>query len=197
MQALVKKLKLLQVGDAAVRRNPLFYADAQREFEHLEQADLAERRIWTLNRLSAVLFPASRTGYGRIVRGGGDIASWPLLTKGEVRAAPAAFASGSQLFTLKASTGGTSGSPLSIVRSLRSIVVEQVCIDRMMQKVDRFFLQSFERRDRRLLRARDRTVQSRLFARLSHVVGSAVCAARTHGAKGSHSGGLVFFRSAA
>jgi phenylacetate-CoA ligase len=136
MQALVKKLKLLQVGDAAVRRNPLFYADAQREFEHLEQADLAERRMWTLNRLSAVLFPASRTGYGRIVRGGGDIASWPLLTKGEVRAAPGAFASGSQLFTLKASTGGTSGSPLSIVRSLRSIVVEQVCIDRMMQKVD-------------------------------------------------------------
>jgi phenylacetate-CoA ligase len=135
MQALVKKLKLLQVGDTAVRRNPLFYADAQRELEHLEQADFAERRRWTLNRLSEVLFPASRTGYGRIVRGGGDIASWPLLTKGEVRAAPAAFASGSQLFTLKASTGGTSGSPLTIVRSLRSIVVEQVCIDRMMQKV--------------------------------------------------------------
>lgn len=135
MQALVKKLKLLQMGDTAVRRNPLFYADAQREFEHLEQADFAERRRWTLNRLSEILFPASRTGYGRIVRGGGDIASWPLLTKGEVRAAPGAFASGSQLFTLKASTGGTSGSPLTIVRSLRSIVVEQVCIDRMMQKV--------------------------------------------------------------
>lgn len=134
MQALVKKLKLLQVGDTAVRRNPLFYADAQRELEWLDQASLTERREWTLNRLSEVLFPASRTGYGKIVRGGGDIASWPLLTKGEVRAAPAAFACGSQLFTLKASTGGTSGSPLTIVRSLRSIVVEQVCIDRMMQK---------------------------------------------------------------
>jgi phenylacetate-CoA ligase len=135
MQALVRKLKLLQVGDTAVRRNPLFYADAQRELERLDRADFTERRNWTFNRLSEVLFPASRTGYGKIVRGGGDIASWPLLTKGQVRAAPAAFTSGSQLFTLKASTGGTSGSPLAIVRSLRSIVVEQVCIDRMMQKV--------------------------------------------------------------
>lgn len=135
MQALVKKLKLLQVGDTAVRRNPLFYADAQRELERLEAAGFNERRQWTRDRLSELLFPASRSGYGLIVRGGGDIASWPLLTKAEVRAAPGAFAMGSRLFTIKANTGGTSGEPLEIVRSLRSVVFEQVCIDRMMQKV--------------------------------------------------------------
>ncbi|MFC4308901.1 AMP-binding protein [Steroidobacter flavus] len=135
MQALVKKLKLLQVGDTAVRRNPLFYADAQREFERLERAGFNERRKWTHARLSELLWPASRSGYGMIVRGGGDIASWPLLSKSEVRGAPEVFAVGSQLFTIKANTGGTSGAPLDIVRSLRSVVVEQVCIDRMMQKV--------------------------------------------------------------
>jgi phenylacetate-CoA ligase len=135
MQALVKKLKLLQVGDTAVRRNPLFYADAQRELEHLERAGFNDRRQWTRDRLSEVLWPASRGGYGLIVRGGGDIASWPLLTKAEVRAAPKAFAIGSQLFTVKANTGGTSGAPLGLVRSLRSVVFEQVCIDRMMQKI--------------------------------------------------------------
>lgn len=135
MQALVKKLKLLQVGDTAVRRNPLFYADAQRELERLEQSDLNERRIWTRDRLSEVLWPASRSGYGQGVRGGRDIASWPLLTKNMVRLAPASFRVGSQLFTIKANTGGTSGTPLEIVRSLRSVVFEQVCIDRMMQKV--------------------------------------------------------------
>lgn len=135
MQALVNKLKLLQVGDAAVRRNPLFYADAQRQIERLERAGFTERRRWTCTRLGEVLWPASRTGYGRMVRGGGDIASWPLLAKQQVRAAPAAFTGGSRLFSVKASTGGTSGSPLRIVRSLRSIAVEQVCIDRMMQKV--------------------------------------------------------------
>lgn len=135
MQALVKKLKLLQVGDTAVRRNPLFYADAQRELEHLERADLNERRTWTRDRLGEVLWPASRSGYGHLARGGRDIASWPLLTKAQVRATPGAFAVGSQLFTVKASTGGTSGAPLEIVRSLRSVVFEQVCIDRMMQKV--------------------------------------------------------------
>ncbi len=130
-----KELKLLQVGDSAVRRNPLFYADAQRELERLERAGFHERRQWTRDRLSELLWPASRGGYGLIVRGGGDIASWPLLTKAEVRAAPKAFAVGSQLFTIKANTGGTSGAPLDIVRSLRSVVFEQVCIDRMMQKV--------------------------------------------------------------
>jgi phenylacetate-CoA ligase len=135
MQSLVKKLKLLQVGATAVRRNPLFYADAQRELERLEQANFNERRKWTRDRLSELLFPASRSAYGQNVRGGGDIASWPLLNKTMVRAAPASFLMGSQLFTIKASTGGTSGAPLEIVRSLRSVVFEQVCIDRMMQKV--------------------------------------------------------------
>jgi phenylacetate-CoA ligase len=135
MQALVKKLKLLQVSDTAVRRNPLFYADAQREFDRLERAGFNERRKWTHERLSELLWPASHCGYGRMVRGGRDIASWPLLSKAAVRAAPKAFAVGSQLFTIKANTGGTSGAPLDIVRSLRSVVVEQVCIDRMMQKV--------------------------------------------------------------
>ncbi len=135
MQALVKKLKQLQVGDTAVRRNPLFYADAQRELERLERASFDERRNWTRDRLSEVLWPASRCGYGMVVRGGRDIASWPLLTKSQVRGAPQVFAVGSQLFTIKANTGGTSGAPLDIVRSLRSVVFEQVCIDRMMQKV--------------------------------------------------------------
>lgn len=135
MQALVKKLKLLQVGDTAVRRNPLFYADAQRELERVELAGLNERRKWTRARLHEVLWPASRTGYGIGVRGGRDIASWPLLTKDMVRHAPAAFLVGSQLFTIKANTGGTSGAPLEIVRSLRSVVFEQVCIDRMMHKL--------------------------------------------------------------
>jgi phenylacetate-CoA ligase len=135
MQALVKKLKLLQVGDTAVRRNPLFYADAQRELERLERAELQQRRKWTRDRRQEVLWSASRSGYGLGVRGGRDIASWPLLTKNTVRARPAAFLMGSQLFTIKASTGGTSGAPLDLVRSLRSVVFEQVCIDRMMQKV--------------------------------------------------------------
>jgi phenylacetate-CoA ligase len=58
-----------------------------------------------------------------------------LLNKSEVRATPAAFISGSRLFTVNASTGGTSGAPLQIVRSLRSVVFEQACIDHMMKKL--------------------------------------------------------------
>lgn len=135
MQALVKKLKLLQVGDTAVRRNPLFYAEAQRVLDRLERASLDARRQWTRERLSEVLWMASRSAHGQNVRGSGDIDSWPLLTKSMVRAAPATYLMGPRLFTIKASTGGTSGAPLELVRSLRSVVFEQVCIDRMMHKV--------------------------------------------------------------
>jgi phenylacetate-CoA ligase len=135
MPALVEKLKLLQVGDAAVRRNPLYYADAQREIEQLERADQARRRDWTQARLSEILWTASRTAYGRQVRGDGTLLSWPLLERARVQKAPGDFFGGSRLFAVKASTGGTSGAPLQLVRSLRSVVFEQVCIDRMMAKL--------------------------------------------------------------
>lgn len=135
MENLVKKLKLLKVGDAAIRRNPLFYADAQRELTKLESADASARREWTNARLSKVLWAASRSLYGRSMRGRKELSAWPLLTKARVQSVPDAFRSGSRVFTVRASTGGTSGAPLRLVRSLRAVVFEQVCIDRMMEKL--------------------------------------------------------------
>ncbi|MET0988834.1 MAG: hypothetical protein ABW034_25890 [Steroidobacteraceae bacterium] len=135
MERLTKLIKLLKVGDLAVRRNPLFYNEASNAFAEVDAADLAGRREWTRARLSEVLWNARRSPYGRRVRGTEELSTWPLLTKDEVRAAPQAFHAGSTLLTVKASTGGTSGSPLPLVRSLRSIVAEQVCLDRMQQSL--------------------------------------------------------------
>jgi phenylacetate-CoA ligase len=130
--ALTAKLKALRLGDVAIRRNPLYYAGARRELRALEDAGLAGRRDWARKRLGEVLWCARRTGYGRRVGGTGELAAWPLLDKPAVRAQPRAFLSGAQLFAARASTGGTSGAPLPLVRSLRSIAFEQACIDRMM-----------------------------------------------------------------
>jgi phenylacetate-CoA ligase len=131
MQRLAQKLKLLRFGDLAVRRNPLYYSAARERLEAMQRAGLDERRAWTARQLAEVLWAARHTGYGKRVRGTRDLASWPLLEKADVRAEPAAFAGGG-LLTSRASTGGTSGSPLPIARSLASVVFEQACIDRMM-----------------------------------------------------------------
>jgi phenylacetate-CoA ligase len=66
------------------------------------------------------------------VRGGRELASWPLLEKAAVLAEPGAFIAGGLLIA-RASTGGTSGAPLPLARSLRSVVLEQACLDRMMR----------------------------------------------------------------
>jgi phenylacetate-coenzyme A ligase PaaK-like adenylate-forming protein len=132
MQKIALKLKTLRFGDVAIRRNPLFYAQARDQLEALEQASADTRWQWTRAQLAATLWCARRTAYGRRIGGNGEVETWPILDKSTVRADPGAFLSGARFLTAKASTGGTSGAPLPLVRSLRSIVHEQACIDRMI-----------------------------------------------------------------
>jgi phenylacetate-CoA ligase len=131
IQRFAQTLKTLRLGEVAIRRNPLLYAQARDQLRALQRAPADERRRWNCRQLAEVLWCARRTAYGRRVGGTREIASWPLLDKSVVRSQPTAFLSGAQLLTAKASTGGTSGAPLPLVRSLRSIVFEQACIDRM------------------------------------------------------------------
>jgi phenylacetate-coenzyme A ligase PaaK-like adenylate-forming protein len=132
MQKLAQNLKALRLGDVAVRRNPIYYPSARENLEALERADGATRRDWTAARLAEALWSARRSPYGRRTRGSRELASWPLLDKATVRADPAAFLGGAPFLTARASTGGTAGAPLPLARSLRSVVFEQACIDRMM-----------------------------------------------------------------
>ncbi len=132
---LVNALKRLKIGDVAVRRNPWFYADAEQALTTLESADLQTRRDWTRDRLEKTLWSARRSAYGRIIRGSKDLSTWPLLEKAAVHTDPSAFRTHSRLLTVTAATGGTSGVPLRVFRSLRSIASEQACIDHMMQKL--------------------------------------------------------------
>lgn len=129
---LAAKLKRMRVGDA-VRRNPLYYGEARRLLEELHAAPLSQRRAWTEVRLAKVLWSARRSAYGRHVRGGEDPHSWPLLSKAQVQADPRAFRSGPGWLAVKASTGGTSGAPLPLLRSPGSIAFEQACIDFLTQ----------------------------------------------------------------
>lgn len=134
-QTLDEYLKRVYFGDRFVRRNPLYYSSIRRQLDSLQGCTLAERKLWTESRLGRILAAARRTRYGRGVGDARQLADWPLLLKDRVRESPAAFHSGAW-FTARASTGGTTGTPIELVRSPAAIVTEQVCLDRLIRALD-------------------------------------------------------------
>ena len=134
-QNLGEYLKRFDFGDRFVRRNPLYYGSIRRQIDSLQDCTLAERMLWTETRLGPILAAARRTRYGQGVGDARQLTDWPLLQKDRVRESPAAFRSGAW-FAARASTGGTTGTPVELVRSPASIVAEQVCLDRMIRAID-------------------------------------------------------------
>jgi phenylacetate-CoA ligase len=124
--------KRLAVGESLVRRNPLYYPQARRRFSGLTRATLEERRSWTSRRLARALSDASRTAYGRGVNAGTDFERWPLLAPATVREGPANFAR-TRGWNIPSSTGGTTGIPLPLWRSPRSVAVEQAALDHVLR----------------------------------------------------------------
>jgi phenylacetate-CoA ligase len=130
--AITGLLKKSQLGVNLIRRNPLYYDRARRLLDRMDSLDFDGRKAWTQDQLARVLAQAKRTDYGHAVKGGATLASWPLLEKESLRHALQAFTAGRDWFTAPATTGGTSGVPLKLVRSLEAIVFEQASIDRVI-----------------------------------------------------------------
>lgn len=127
------KLKRLEVGERLVRRNPLYYSAVVRELSEIAAADDQTRREWTQERIAKILRAASHTPYGRSVGAPRHLAEWPLLPKESVRDRPQAFLRDASflgsMLNAHATTGGTTGVPLKLVRSPESVVAEQACQD--------------------------------------------------------------------
>ncbi len=130
--ALVDRLRRHVVGESFVRRNPFYYERSRRLLDRLESLDFEGRHAWSRDQLARTLSAAQRTDYGGIVRGGDELGSWPLLDKELLRNRLRVFTTGSDWFAAPAITGGTSGVPLKLTRSLDGIVFEQACIDRLV-----------------------------------------------------------------
>jgi phenylacetate-CoA ligase len=131
--AITGLLKKSQLGVNLIRRNPLYYDRARRLLDRMDSLDFDGRKAWTQEQLARVLAQAKRTDYGQAVKGGATLGSWPLLEKESLRHALQAFTAGRDWFTAPATTGGTSGVPLKLVRSLEAIVFEQASIDRVIE----------------------------------------------------------------
>ena len=123
------------LGPSLIRRNPFFYDSARSLLDHGDAQDLAQRRAWVQSRLEHTLEQARRTAYGRKVNGGATLGTWPYLEKESLRNGQDSFITGNRWFSAPASTGGTTGIPLSLVRSLRGVVFEQACQDRLIEQL--------------------------------------------------------------
>jgi phenylacetate-CoA ligase len=131
--AFVDRLKRNVVGESLVRRNPFYYERSRRVVDRLEQMDFEGRRQRSREYLARTLSAARRTDYGQAVGGTDELASWPLMDKELLRDRLGAFTTRREWFSAPANTGGTSGVPLKLVRSLDGVVFEQATIDRMVR----------------------------------------------------------------
>lgn len=133
LRALDTRVKRLDLGDRFVRRNPLYYGSIRRQIEALQTSTLQERIAWTQERVRTVLAAARRTRYGERVGAPEELLNWPVLDKDPVQQDPKAFHAGGSWVAAPASTGGTTGAPLQLIRSPASIVAEQICLDQMLR----------------------------------------------------------------
>jgi phenylacetate-CoA ligase len=123
------------LGQTLIRRNPFYYERSWATLARGDGWEYERRRTWVAQQLRHTLQLARRTEYGRSVRGGDTLATWPLLDKESLRHGLQSFTTGYKWFAAPATTGGTSGVPLKVVRSLEAIVFEQATIDRVIQSV--------------------------------------------------------------
>src|SRR3982750_1472331 len=95
------------LGQKLIRRNPYYYERSSSVLAVNETWEFERPRGGVAQQLQRTLQLARRTEYGRSVRGGDTLASWPLLNKESLRHALSAFTTGYKWLSAPATTGGT------------------------------------------------------------------------------------------
>ena len=122
-------LKATRLSNDAARYNPLHYGFVRRSIEGYERLGFEERQARSQWQIRRVLQQARKTVYGR--ERSLDLAVWPILDKRAIRDRPSDFARRT-LVRVPAATGGTTGTPLRLTRSLRGVAAEQAFIDSLL-----------------------------------------------------------------
>ncbi|MCC2099066.1 MAG: hypothetical protein KDJ29_19410 [Hyphomicrobiales bacterium] len=129
------KFKTIECTDRFLRRVPGFYAQALRQFDTLENSDPAERQAIQDQRIAATLRRAIRLpGYANAPLSE-RLEDWPILTRADIQGCEKQYATRTFYPAPKAETGGTTGQPLRIKRSIPGIAFEQAVIDRLCANV--------------------------------------------------------------
>ena len=124
--ALAARAKNSPLIDMPLRYFPVGHSRAMRQIDAFRDASLGRRHELSARLTEAALARARRTRYGRWF--GGPLDEWPVLDKETVRAAPDDFVA-SWVLRIPAATGGTTGVPLPLWRSLGCVSAEQAFLD--------------------------------------------------------------------
>src|SRR5215472_7226879 len=123
-------LKVNRAADLAVRCNPLIrwrVLDALQQGKALQPGD---RAVLSSELSKRSLRYALRTHYGR--GRSENLADWPVLGRDLLRKSPRCFINPLHFLRVPASTGGTTGVPLKLWRSIECVVAEQTFIDDLL-----------------------------------------------------------------
>ena len=114
-------LKQIPSVNALIRRFPVLYQAAREQIGRFENMDLQQRADYQAAQIRTMLKAA---GYASA-----KLTDLPFVDKADVRANPERFRKWTPIPTVKTETSGTSGTPLRISRSFKSVVIEQATID--------------------------------------------------------------------
>lgn len=115
------------------RRTPILYQQLTDFFQAMQKCDAQGRKQMQRQRLAEILPAARRTPYYRGVSSSDAIAEWPVLAKERLRENSKSL-SVQTITSAPAATGGTTGIPLSLRRSWRAVVAEQVALDLIVKE---------------------------------------------------------------
>ena len=117
------------LADLALRYNPVVRSQVSRAIDQFQRADLNGRRRLSERLTARTMAYARGSGYAR--QFSERYEDWPLLTKTMVRDAPEAFIR-KGFPRIPAATGGTTGTPLLLMRSASCAAAEQTFLDRLL-----------------------------------------------------------------
>ncbi|MBL4852251.1 MAG: hypothetical protein JKY90_08235 [Gammaproteobacteria bacterium] len=130
LTSIAKKAKQIGLLDRFIRYHPLYYTRALRAIKKFNGQGMPERKKLAEVLRDRALLHASKTPYGR--QFGSNYDNWPVLEKTVLRDSPG-ICSHRSFSSIPASTGGTTGLPLNLLRSVECIAVEQAFIDNLIK----------------------------------------------------------------
>lgn len=132
---MLSRLKEFAFLDEVIRRPPLLYQYFRHLLTRSELWGPSEREAWLNTRVARTL-AAARTfsGYSKTSQSD-NLSDWPVLKKDDVIGREMSFGRSGLLPNYFAATGGTTGQPLRVARSLTSICLETAVLDHICAKV--------------------------------------------------------------
>lgn len=121
------------IAENLVRRMPFLYSRSRDLLSRSQYMSLVELQQLREKLTRRTLERANETPHGRAIGRQPDYAAWPVLEKEALRRNPDMCSARTLIPAHPAATGGTTGVPITLRRSLQSIVFEQAVLDHLVE----------------------------------------------------------------